>query len=164
MLARREQAEHYKAVRARLGGAPKLNLVQRVEPPIEETPEQPVKRKRKVESVDEILIAYRGPSLRDILDLVCEEMGVDKVDLLSKRRTMNLTMPRQICSYLAKTTTLRSLPEIGRFLGGRDHTTILHGVRKIERLIEQNDVWYERVSSLKARLTVDRANHMFWGS
>ena len=54
--------------------------------------------------------------------------------------------------YLAKTMTLRSLPEIGRRFGGRDHTTVLHAVRKIEGLVGQDPALCEEVEVLKRRL------------
>ncbi len=60
--------------------------------------------------------------------------GVDVNDIRSQRRTAKIVRPRQIAMYLAKMNTGRSLPEIGRRFGGRDHTTVLHAVRKIERL------------------------------
>ena len=54
--------------------------------------------------------------------------------------------------YLAKTLTLRSLPEIGRRFGGRDHTTVLHAVRKIEALVGNDNALAEEVESLKRQL------------
>jgi chromosomal replication initiator protein len=54
--------------------------------------------------------------------------------------------------YLAKTLTLRSLPEIGRRFGGRDHTTVLHAVRKIEALVGRDTALSEEVESLKRQL------------
>jgi chromosomal replication initiator protein len=54
--------------------------------------------------------------------------------------------------YLAKTLTLRSLPEIGRRFGGRDHTTVLHAVRKIEALVAKDNALSEEVESLKRQL------------
>jgi chromosomal replication initiator protein len=54
--------------------------------------------------------------------------------------------------YLAKTLTLRSLPEIGRRFGGRDHTTVLHAVRKIEALVNKDTALSEEVESLKRQL------------
>jgi chromosomal replication initiator protein len=54
--------------------------------------------------------------------------------------------------YLAKTLTLRSLPEIGRRFGGRDHTTVLHAVRKIEALVGRDTTLSEEVDSLKRQL------------
>jgi chromosomal replication initiator protein len=54
--------------------------------------------------------------------------------------------------YLAKTLTLRSLPEIGRRFGGRDHTTVLHAVRKIEALVGKDTALFDEVESLKRQL------------
>jgi hypothetical protein len=71
------------------------------------------------------------PKVEEIQRAVCQFYGVSKIDLLSKRRTANICRPRQIAMYLAKTLTFRSLPEVGRKFGGRDHTTVLHAVRKI---------------------------------
>jgi len=67
--------------------------------------------------------------------VVARQYNVSRSDLLSSRRTANVVRPRQVAMYLAKTLTLRSLPEIGRRFGGRDHTTVLHAVRKIEGLV-----------------------------
>ena len=55
-------------------------------------------------------------------------------DLLSARRARQVARPRQVAMYLAKTLTSRSLPDIGRRFGGRDHTTVIHAVRRIEEL------------------------------
>ena len=75
--------------------------------------------------------------IEDIQRVVARQYNVSRADLLSSRRTANVVRPRQVAMYLAKTLTLRSLPEIGRRFGGRDHTTVLHAVRKIENLVEQ---------------------------
>ena len=70
--------------------------------------------------------------------MVARQYNVSRSDLLSSRRTANVVRPRQVAMYLAKTLTLRSLPEIGRRFGGRDHTTVLHAVRKIEALVAKD--------------------------
>jgi chromosomal replication initiation ATPase DnaA len=66
--------------------------------------------------------------------VVCREYNITVIDLISHRRTKSLLRPRQIAMWLSKQCTTRSLPEIGRQFGNRDHTTILHAVRKIEAL------------------------------
>lgn len=84
------------------------------------------------------LIGTREPRrvrIEDIQRVVSRHFNVSKSDLLSSRRTRTIVRPRQIAMYLAKAMTPRSLPEIGRRFGGRDHTTVLHAVRKIEELI-----------------------------
>ncbi|OYU91841.1 MAG: chromosomal replication initiation protein DnaA [Bradyrhizobiaceae bacterium PARB1] len=73
--------------------------------------------------------------IEDILRATASHFHVSRSDLMSARRTANIVKPRQLAMYLAKTLTLRSLPEIGRRFGGRDHTTVLHAVRKMERII-----------------------------
>lgn len=75
----------------------------------------------------------------DILRIIGKHFNVPKADLLSPRRARSIVRPRQIGMYLAKTLTTRSLPEIGRRFGGRDHSTVLHAVRKIETLMRQDD-------------------------
>ena len=74
----------------------------------------------------------RRVRIEDIMKFVSRHYNVTRTDLLSARRTRTIVRPRQIAMYLAKTMTPRSLPEIGRRFGGRDHTTVLHAVRKIE--------------------------------
>lgn len=75
----------------------------------------------------------------DILRVIGKHFNVPKADLLSPRRARSIVRPRQIGMYLAKTLTTRSLPEIGRRFGGRDHSTVLHAVRKIETLMQQDE-------------------------
>lgn len=74
------------------------------------------------------------PSIRDIQRAVCEHYDVKLIDMLSSRRTANIVKPRQIAMYLCKKLTLHSLPQIGRRFGGKDHTTVLHSVQKLDRL------------------------------
>jgi len=88
----------------------------------------------------------------DIQRIVAREYNVSRADLLSSRRTANVVRPRQVAMYLAKILTLRSLPEIGRRFGGRDHTTVLHAVRKIETLTGNDAVLAEEIESLKRQL------------
>ena len=75
----------------------------------------------------------------DILKVVGRHYNVARTDLLSPRRARTVVMPRQVGMYLAKKMTSRSLPEIGRRFGGRDHSTVLHAVRKIEEQIKTDD-------------------------
>ncbi len=90
--------------------------------------------------------------IEDIQRVVARQYNVSRSDLLSSRRTANVVRPRQVAMYLAKTLTLRSLPEIGRRFGGRDHTTVLHAVRKIEALVARDTSLSEEVESLKRQL------------
>jgi chromosomal replication initiator protein len=90
--------------------------------------------------------------IEDIQRIVARHYNVSRSDLLSSRRTANVVRPRQIAMYLAKTLTLRSLPEIGRRFGGRDHTTVLHAVRKIEGLIGKDNALAAEIETLKSQL------------
>ena len=87
--------------------------------------------------------------IEDIQRIVARQFSVSKNDLLSNRRTRVIVRPRQIAMYLAKVMTPRSLPEIGRRFGGRDHTTVLHAVRKIEELTSQDQKMAHEVELLK---------------
>jgi chromosomal replication initiator protein len=90
--------------------------------------------------------------IEDIQRIVARQYNVSRADLLSSRRTANVVRPRQVAMYLAKVLTLRSLPEIGRRFGGRDHTTVLHAVRKIENLAGNDSAFAEEIESLKRQL------------
>ena len=86
--------------------------------------------------------------IEDILKVVGRHYNVARTDLLSPRRARIVVVPRQIGMYLAKKMTARSLPEIGRRFGGRDHSTVLHAVRKIEGQIKTDDKLAREVALL----------------
>ena len=101
------------------------------------------------------LVRTREPrrvKIEDIQKLVATRYNVSRADLLSSRRTATVVRPRQIAMYLSKVLTLRSLPEIGRRFGGRDHTTVLHAVRKIEGLSHTDAPLSEELELLKRML------------
>lgn len=72
---------------------------------------------------------------RDVLRQVSAEFDVSVVDIISHRRTHSITLVRQWAMYRCRTETTLSLPQIGDLFGGRDHTTVLHAVRKIEAML-----------------------------
>lgn len=90
--------------------------------------------------------------IEDIQKLVATHFNVSRADILSSRRTASVVRPRQIAMYLAKVLTPRSLPEIGRRFGGRDHTTVLHAVRKIAELVTADATFSEEIELLKRML------------
>ncbi len=101
------------------------------------------------------LIRAREPKrvkIEDIQKLVASHYSVTRADILSSRRTAIVVKPRQVAMYLSKALTLRSLPEIGRRFGGRDHTTVLHAVRKIEGLCASDTALREELELLKRML------------
>lgn len=95
----------------------------------------------------------RRIKIEDILRIISRHYGVSKSDLLSQRRHRSVVWPRQIGMYLAKQLTQRSLPEIGRRFGNRDHTTVLHAIRKIEGLIGDNVRLRDEIDELKKILS-----------
>lgn len=107
------------------------------------------------ESTIRDLVANLEPrriKIEDILRIISRHYGVSKGDLLSQRRHRSVVWPRQIGMYLAKQLTARSLPEIGRRFGGRDHTTVLHAIRKIEGEISKNPRLEDELEELKKML------------
>lgn len=80
---------------------------------------------------------YR-PTVKRIKQIVSRHYGVSITDIESARRTAEVVFPRQLVMYLARKLTLLSLPQIGQAIGQRDHTTVLHGCRKIDRHIKAN--------------------------
>lgn len=107
------------------------------------------------ESAIRDLVRTREPKrvkIEDIQKLVGTHYSVSRSDILSSRRTANVVRPRQIAMYLAKILTPRSLPEIGRRFGGRDHTTVLHAVRKIEALSSNDRALQDEIELLKRML------------
>ena len=90
--------------------------------------------------------------IEDVQKLVASHFNVSRGDILSARRTASVVRPRQIAMYLSKLLTPRSLPEIGRRFGGRDHTTVLHAVRKITGLVTTDATLSEEIELLKRML------------
>ena len=94
----------------------------------------------------------RRVTIDEIQRRVAEYFNVKMGDMLSARRARSVARPRQIAMYLSKQLTTRSLPEIGRKFGGRDHTTVIHAVRKIEQLREEDPALDEDVDLLRRML------------
>lgn len=93
------------------------------------------------------------PKIEEIVRIVRTQYSFSKIEFLSDRRFGPLVRSRQIAMYLAKKLTGRSLPEIGRRLGNRDHTTVLHAVRKIEHLLKTDLDLSAEVEALKIKIT-----------
>tara|TARA_R110002124_G_scaffold9547_5_gene48936 strand:+ start:4280 stop:5740 length:1461 start_codon:yes stop_codon:yes gene_type:complete len=94
----------------------------------------------------------RRVRIEDILRIVSRHYKVPRNELLSARRSRDVVRPRQIAMFLAKALTSRSLPEIGRRFGGRDHTTVLHSVRKVEAMIKDDVELGQEIELLKRML------------
>ena len=94
----------------------------------------------------------RRVTIEDIQKRVAEHFNIRLADMHSARRARAVARPRQVAMYLAKQLTSRSLPEIGRKFGGRDHTTVMHAVRKIDELRQSDSMLSEDVDLLRRML------------
>jgi len=94
----------------------------------------------------------RRVTIDEIQKKVAEYYSVRISDMHSPRRARNVARPRQVAMYLAKQLTPRSLPEIGRKFGGRDHTTVLHAVKKVEELMNKEKTMSEDIELLRRTL------------
>lgn len=94
----------------------------------------------------------RRITIEEIQKKVAEHFNIRLADMHSARRARQVARPRQIAMYLAKQLTARSLPEIGRKFGGRDHTTVMHAVKKVEELRDNDKTFAEDVELLRRML------------
>jgi chromosomal replication initiator protein len=101
---------------------------------------------------DILRASERKVTIDEIIRKVAEHYNLRLSDLLSARRARAVARPRQVAMYLAKTLTSKSLPDIGRRFGGRDHTTVIHAVRKIEELRQSDSQIAEDVELLRRML------------
>ena len=87
---------------------------------------------------DVVMIHSKTTSVSNIQKVVSQYYGIKIEELLSKRRTKSVVIPRQVAVYLARELTNKSLPELGELFGGRDHTTVLYACRKVEELLSSD--------------------------
>jgi chromosomal replication initiator protein len=105
------------------------------------------------EELHDLLRAHeRRVTIDEIQRRVAEHFNIKLVEMTSDRRARVVARPRQVAMYLAKQLTTRSLPEIGRKFGGRDHTTVIHAVRKIDELVLTDPALAEDVELLRRML------------
>jgi chromosomal replication initiation ATPase DnaA len=93
------------------------------------------------------------PTVHEIKHVIAEHFGITTVNIDSQSRQWKFCLPRQISYYLSRELTLRSLPDVARRHGGRDHTSALSGIKKIKRLLETDAQLAKTISDLRARLT-----------
>jgi chromosomal replication initiator protein len=115
------------------------------------------KRRMTIDWVTEVLTRHVAPeqkrvSVDQIQKAVAQYFDLRVTELLSRRRTRAIAVPRQIAMYLAKELTTRSYPDLARRFGGRDHTTVIHGVRRIASLMEADAGMAETVASIRRML------------
>ena len=114
---------------------------------------RPVTLEATQEILHDILKAYeRRVTIDEIQRKVAEHYNMRLTDMYSARRARNVARPRQVAMYLAKQLTSRSLPEIGRKFGNRDHTTVMHAVSRVGQLIEVDPSFAEDVELLRRML------------
>lgn len=108
--------------------------------------------------VSDVPFVPAQPSLNLIIREVAEFYGLSLLEIISDRRNLEIVRPRQTAMYLAKKLTTKSYPFIGRYLGGRDHTTVLHATRKIEELMGSSPRLVDEVDVLKLRIATAMLN------
>ena len=106
----------------------------------------------KVVLKDLLNLSENKVSIDLIQTLVCKFFKISKNEMLSSRRSRYLVRPRQTAIYLTKILTSKSLPEIGREFSNRDHTTIIHSVKTIEKLKEQDSYVSDNINKLKNQI------------
>lgn len=139
-IAPRDLYAHYRAVKARLNRGRQIKNIpisySAISIPI------PIARIAPINMQEPEAVARpRYPSISRIIEAVSEYYGIALVDILGRRHHKELVTARHVAAYLARIMTLKSLPEIGRAMDDRDHTTILSAVRKMEkRLMADEDL------------------------
>ena len=96
--------------------------------------------------------AVRQVTPQLIINIVAEHFGITADDITSKRRNSEFVQPRQICMYLCRKLTTESLQSIGKALGKKDHTTVIHGIEKITEEIESNEELKNKIDILKKKI------------
>jgi len=99
-------------------------------------------------------------TIDNIQTLVCKYFKISKNEMLSSRRSRYLVRPRQVAIYLSKILTTKSLPEIGREFSNRDHTTVIHSVKTIEKLKSDNNEISNGISYLKNQILYKKENEI----
>ena len=100
----------------------------------------------------DVFSQIRVVTVDKIQNVVSNYFNIALSEMLSQRRSRSLARPRQIAMYLAKQYTTNSLPDIGRKFSNRDHTTVIHAVKKIHELIEKDNDVKQSVDEIKKRL------------
>lgn len=111
-----------------------------------------------LENVEEALKDIISPNVvkqvtpQLIVDVVAEHFGISPEDIVSKRRNSEFVQPRQICMYLCRQLTSESLQSIGKALGKKDHTTVIHGIEKITEEIKVNEELKNRIEIITKKI------------
>ena len=114
----------------------------------------------KVVLKDLLNLTENNVTIESIQSIVCKFFKISKNEMLSSRRSRYLVRPRQTAIYLTKILTTKSLPEIGREFSNRDHTTIIHSVKTIEKLKEKNPDMNNNINKLKNIILYNKENEI----
>ncbi len=114
----------------------------------------------KIVLKDLLNLAENKVTIDLIQTLVCKFFKISKNEMLSSRRSRYLVRPRQTAIYLTKILTSKSLPEIGREFSNRDHTTIIHSVKTIEKLKEKDPEMVDNINKLKNQILYNKENEI----
>jgi len=109
---------------------------------------------------DLINLSENKVTIDSIQTIVCQFFKISKNEMLSARRSRYLVRPRQTAIYLAKLLTSKSLPEIGRSFSNRDHTTVIHSVKTIERLRQEDKELNSNIDNLKNKILYNKKNEI----
>ena len=114
---------------------------------------RPINLEMTQEALQDLLRANdRRVTIEEIQKKVAQHFNIRLADMHSARRARAVARPRQVAMYLSKQLTTRSLPEIGRKFGGRDHTTVMHAVKRIEELRQIDAALAEDIELLRRML------------
>jgi chromosomal replication initiator protein len=103
-------------------------------------------------SLQDLIAAPKTLTVAQVIAGVISYYRITDQEIRGRRRNRDIVLPRQVAMYLARTETQASLPEIGGALGGRDHTTVLYGVQKIEGLLEQDTTLRRQIAAIQKQL------------
>jgi chromosomal replication initiator protein len=106
-------------------------------------------------ALTDLLPSGGGLTIEHIITAVAKHFGIDEDRLLSRERSRDVALPRQVAMYLIREETSASLPMIGEALGGRDHTTVMYGCEKIADRLETDDSLRRRVLAVRERLYIE---------
>ena len=109
---------------------------------------------------DLINLSENNVTIDSIQTIVCKFFKISKNEMLSARRSRYLVRQRQTAIYLAKLLTSKSLPEIGRAFSNRDHTTVIHSVKTIERLRQEDKELNINIDNLKNKILYKKDNEI----
>ncbi len=109
---------------------------------------------------DLLNISEKNVTIDNIQTIVCKYFKISKNEMLSSRRSRYLVRPRQTAIYLAKMLTSKSLPEIGRCFSNRDHTTVIHSVKTIEKLRKEDNELNLKIDTLKNKILYNKEDEI----